>query len=587
MSWHRATSLRLWSAVLVALSVSDIWRQDSAAIVGRAMHGDTPVIRAVVTLSGSEGDSDRQTVTDTDGRFTFERLRPGRYLLTASKAGWATSYYGSIRPGRGPGVRVVAADGSRMTVDIPMVRGAVIAGRILDGHGLPAARLSLALLERRSVGGRSLLSRVQPLSVGFSDRSTNDRGEFRLFGLPPGTYYLVAMTAPRLSGARMVTEDEVRWAQQHETPTPPPPLGPLVGHVPVYYPGTIEPAAAVPIVVAPGENREDIVFRMGFLQVAQVSGVVRRVDGSPASGAALVLAPLGTTVGVDRSEWRATADKQGAFVIRNVPAGLYRVSSRAAAVPVPHGEFADFWGATDVAVGGTDVEGLMLALGPSSNVSGRLIFDGTHPPPPDLGRIRLELIGTEAALAKIAGLSRTGVTTVADVTAEGTFQVRGLAPDRYVVLASGPGMRQSDGRGWWLTSVHARGQELGDKPLEIGPAEDVPDVTIVFGDRVGILEGQLLTPQSQPASEYVVLAFPVDRAEWTPYSRRFAPPVRPGTDGRFRVALLPGEYYLSVITDLDQDEATDSNLLEALLPHAIRVTLTAGGVVQRTLRIAR
>jgi hypothetical protein len=66
------------------------------------------------------------------------------------------------------------------------------------------------------------------------------------------------------------------------------------------------------------------------------------------------------------------------------------------------------------------------------------------------------------------------------------------------------------------------------------------------------------------------------------------PPVRPGTDGRFHLAgLLPGEYYLAVVTAVDQDEATDPAFLEAILPGAIRIAVPEGRTVRQDLRIGR
>jgi hypothetical protein len=129
------------------------------------------------------------------------------------------------------------ADGARVTdIRIPLVPGGVIAGTLIDSAGRPLARQFPILLEERLVGSRRMIARVRfPLDAGFFERSTDDRGEFRLFGLPPGTYYV--MVEPSFSsGARFTTSDEVRWAAQPAGASAAPPLGALAGYAPLFYP---------------------------------------------------------------------------------------------------------------------------------------------------------------------------------------------------------------------------------------------------------------------------------------------------------------------------------------------------------------
>jgi hypothetical protein len=581
----------------------------TSALGGRVVHAAAPVARAVVTLDAGDGRGDRQTVTDDEGRFVFDRLPAGRFLLTASKTGWVTSYYGSARPGRPPGVRVAVEDGARASVEIPMIPGSVIAGRIVDEYGRPMARQWPWLLEYRTMGDRRVLARVRlPASVGSFERSTDDRGEFRLFGLPPGTYYLV-VTPTIAAGARITTADEVRWAVQSEARGPAPPPGPVAGYASIYHPGTPDPSQAQPIVVGPGEARENVDVRVGFVPVARVAGVVTRPDGAPASRAVVVMTARESPVSLEGASRRATADVEGRFTFQGVPPGDYRLTVRAASSPAPPPSRGaagapparpvarsstppsfDLWGEVTVVVSGHDVEGVGIGLAPASVISGRVVFNGTSfEPPDDATRIRLQFIATEALLAAMTGAGSGGALHTASVAADGSFRVDGLAPDRYVAAATWPGMRTGDGTaGWWLTTILVDGRDLGDGPIEVPSNANVGDVTIAFSDRIGAIEGVLTDAAGRPAPEHFVIAFPVERASWTPASRRMVPPVRPGTDGRFHLAgLLPGEYYLAVVTAVDQDEATDPAFLEAILPGAIRIAVPDGRTVQQDLRIGR
>jgi len=112
--------------------------------------------------------------------------------------------------------------------------------------------------------------------------------------------------------------------------------------------------------------------------------------------------------------------------------------------------------------------------------------------------------------------------------------------------------------------------------------------TITFGDRIGVIEGMLTDAEGRPAPEYFVLAFPLERTSWTTVSRRMVPPVRPATDGRFRIAgLQAGDYYLAVVTTMDPDAGTDPEFLESILPGAIRVTIAEGETKRQDLRIGK
>lgn len=559
----------------------------TASLGGRVVHGAgadaAPVARTVITIDAGGGE--RLTVTDDEGRFLFEGLAPGRYLLRATKTGWVPSYYGSARPGRPPGVRIAVENGKRANVEVPLIRGSVLAGRIVDHEGRPMPRQFPWLLEQRMVGDQRMIARTRfPYSIGSFERSTNDLGEFRLFGLPPGTYYL-AVSPSITPGARLTTDAEVRWALQPpgagrgQAPDP----APVAGYTRVYFPGTPDPGAATPIVVGPGEVREGLEFTADFITVARLEGTVRRPDGSPAAGTRVMLDARVPRVSLEGSTRTVVADAGGRFVFTSVAPDDYRLSARgASAAP----SVLDLWTHADVVVSGVDVSGIGLTLAPASVMTGRIAFvPTTQTPPKDLTTVRLQFMGVTALAQALVGGSSLSAQHTATVDADGAFRVVGLPPDRYLATATWPGMRSGDA-GWWLTTMRVGGRDLGDSPLVVNPNEDVPDVIVEFRDRIGTIEGTLTDSTGRPAPEYFVIAFPVDRASWTTTSRRMVPAVQPATDGRFRVTgLLPGEYYLAVVTEIEPDQATDPRFLETLVSMALRVTITEGETLRQNLQI--
>lgn len=577
---------------------------DTGTLAGRVFRNDAPVARALITIDAGDGRAERVTATNDDGEFVFPELAAGRYLVRASKHGWVTSHYGSPRLGRPPGTRVAVEAGSRANVAIAMTPGAVIGGRMIDGDGNPAVHAFPILLESRFIGDRQVIARVNlPYDVGFFEQMTGDRGEFRLYGLPPGTYYLVATPRSRVGSARMTTADEVRWASQPPDPrATPPPRGPLVNvNAPVFFPGTHDASQAQPIVLGPGEVRDGLTYRLVNVPVARISGTVRTSDGTPpcagvrlehVDAKVLLEGGVGSAGGVD---------KTGAFTLNQVPPGEYRLiaqsvpcggmggSAEAAPQQPRQPNYPVYWGQTTVNVAGQDLDGVSITMSPAASLSGRLVFDGTTmKPPADLLTVRIQLLSPQALSAAAAEIYVPGPSYNATVSADGTFKIDGLAPDRYVVGASWPNMRGADGTsGWWLSSVRVGERNLGVEPIDVAADTKLNDVVVTFRDRIGAIEGQLTDAASKPATGYLVMAFPVERGAWTSAQRK-VPPAAVGTDGHYRlVGLHAGDYYLAVVTSVSDSDTVDPAFLSLIVPSAVKVSVADGQTMRQDLKIAK
>jgi hypothetical protein len=387
------------------------------------------------------------------------------------------------------------------------------------------------------------------------------------------------------TGTRLVTDAEVRWAMQPPGADRdgPPPLGAVAGYARLYYPGTSDPDAAVAITVGAGQVREGLEFRLEYSPVVRIDGVLQKADGTPATGARVMLEAREPRVNLEGSVRTAAVDAQGRFFFNSVPPDVYRVSANAAS---GNAAIRDLYAQADIATSGSDVPGVVLTLAPAAQLSGRVSFVGTTmKPPADLSVVRLTAIGVRAMAQALAGGGSITTQFTAPVAADGTFTIIGLPPDRYLIEASWNGMRTSAG-GWWLTGVRVGERDLGDAPIEVRANEATAGVALEFRDRIGAIEGTLTDADGRSSPGYVVMAFPVDRAHWTTTSRRMVPAVRPATDGRFTIAGLPGgEYFLAVVTEVDPDEAADGRFLETLIPMAVKVVVPPLSAVRQDLRI--
>src|SRR5262245_36280451 len=154
--------------------------QGTASIAGRILTADTgrPLKRARVFVTGT-GRGGHSDVTDDQGRYQVTNLPADTYTITASKAGFVDAIYGQRRPQQ-PGTPVEVADNQAIAnIDVRLVRGGVITGRVLDEDGEALARALVTVQRYQYVRGE------RQLTPAGGDQ-TDERGPYRGCGLAPG-----------------------------------------------------------------------------------------------------------------------------------------------------------------------------------------------------------------------------------------------------------------------------------------------------------------------------------------------------------------------------------------------------------------
>jgi hypothetical protein len=513
----------------------------TSVIRGQIVAADngSPIRRAQVRVTSPDAREGRVATTDQQGRFEFKELPAGRYTMTASKGGFVSLQYGQRRPSES-GTPIELGDGQTMEkVAIALPRGSVIGGRITDEFGEPVANASVSAWRYAFAGGAR---RMTPAGQNARD-TTDDQGHFRLFGLPPGDYYV---SATLRSGGPEVTD----------------PMGELSGYAATYFPGTPNVAEATRITLAVSQENTAISFGLIATRLVRVGGQVLMSDGAPASNGMVVLVPSSASgrpgMAMQQGGAGNRIDQTGAFRITNVAPGRYQVQARAGGREF---ELARL----DLTVGTDDVEGLTLVTAPGAIINGTVASDTGEPF--DFRAQQLQ-IGARPASPDTAAMGGAGMAG-SRVGDDWSFTLRNIS-DAVIVRAQPP-------QGWAMKSVFVNGQEITDTPTEFPAGQTVSGMQIVLTKKVTSLTGQVTDTKGNPVLDATVVVFPGNEKLWT-FQSRFIKAARPDQDGKYRVTGLPGpESYLVVaLQGLEDGQAGDPEFLATIKELATKLTLGEG-----------
>ncbi len=585
-------------AIVMASMTMGAAQQGTAEISGTVITTSVPpapLARVLVTISGQSLKASRTVITDEQGRFVFRDLPGGSFTIVAARPPYVKTTFGAKRPGR-PGTPINLAAGQRVTgVTIPLAAGAAITGVIRHAGGEPAVGVKVEATPL------ILDARAAPLGAQVV---TDDRGVYRIFGLPPGKYVVNAAVTERASTVLTQFSDAEMDALlarlQRRTAGLPATSGGAIavgglgtapvrpdpnrrpatyGYAPIYYPGSADPDLAATVALGEGEERAGVDLALQLVRTVAVEGRVSIASGTLPPGTQVTLTRQGLRESASATNMLISAastrqpDAAGDFSFVGILPGKYRIVARATAPPARASDGV-YWALADVTTGDADVSGLALMLQAGLRLSGRLAFESrTQTPPRDLTTIRLRLTDANGTSTFVPP-SGTG-------RADGTFEITGILPGTYGMTSL-----LVDG-GWWLRSVVVDGRDVLDFPLDIGPAGDVNGAVATFTDQRTELSGTLQSAANVPAPDYFVVVFARDRTFWRPASRRVQF-TRPGTDGRFGFRDLPaGDYLMAALTDMEPSDLIDQSFLETLIPLAVPVHLNDGEKRTQDLKLIR
>ena len=474
----------------------------------------------------------RSATTDAQGNFEFTGLPAGAYRIFANAGQYSAAYlpsaYGAKRPptpiSQDSGTAIDLADGQRFDkAFIALPRGAVITGRITDDNGEPLARVQIYTMFMAP--GASRAQRTG------GNAQTDDLGQFRMFGLQPGDYVVVA---------------EARGPTFVQPNAPPESEEDKIGFLTTYFPGVPDEASAQRVRVRAGGETPGVEIRLVSGRLFRISGMITDSQGRTSSR---MTGSLVKAVGSNSSSFGFSTDEAGRFQMRNIPPGSYKlvVRGRNAGPEVAATEPGEM--AVMPLTVNSDLEGVVVTTSTGAAITGQVVFE-QGPPQLAPGQSSFQM-RVSASPGDPQGAMGMPSPQPALVAADLTFQIKGLMPGEFLLRSSAPGQ--------FIKAVMLGADDITDTPREFKNGERV---TIVMTSRISTVEGNVTDAKGAPVPEAGVMIFSEEKGSWRYNSVRTR---RGGTDanGHFKMmGLLPGRYYaLAVprerlnISSLNQDAA--------------------------------
>jgi hypothetical protein len=371
---------------------------------------------------------------------------------------------------------------------------------------------------------------------------TDDAGQYRLVGLVPGTYVVMATTRET-------------WTVKTEGKKD------VMGFARTYFPGTVSVAEARRVTVGVGQDVRTVDFSLIPRRTANVSGTAADSHGRPLAGQSVDLSLEFRSSAFGGAFFsapgtRAAAD--GTFTIRNVPPGEYKLQARGPNLPGT--EDIQESARQTLVVDGIDIDNVVLITSAGWSLTGQVMADGGSAPGFATDRIRV------AGKLQIPNTNpRIGSGQVKD---DWTFAVKDIfGPARVGVTVPD---------GWMVKSIQRDGREIADVPIEMKSGEELGGVQVILTDRVTSVTGQLADDKGAPLADGTVIVFASEAERWSEDSR-FVRAARPDQQGKYEIRGLPPGEYLAVAIDYVQEGLwNDPEYLESVRRYAQKLTLRDG-----------
>jgi hypothetical protein len=314
------------------------------SIRGRIVSSEgQPLINAsvFVVVVGAQTGTRSTISTNERGEFQADDLPPAIYNVIATVPGYVDSNF----PGSPESSRYYRLGD---TVSITMVRGGVITGAVTGADGKPVVAVGVRAVQVRDVDGQHLRT---PRAVRSAE--SDDRGIYRIYGLAPGSYVVVANKSAFVNNS----------------------TSPYAEDAPTYFPSATRDTATE-ITVLSGHEVTGIDIRYLGEKGHAISGTISGALPAARSGGVSVAMINTATNATEANAFISSLENKNSFAFYGVPDGEYEIFAQGFSsagdntVSLPR----------RVSVKGSDVTGIELSLAPLGSISGRIVVERQRGP---------------------------------------------------------------------------------------------------------------------------------------------------------------------------------------------------------------
>ena len=556
-------------AILTVVTPTPSTGTSASVLTGAA--DSLPSVEVMTTVSATASASRKisPVITDRDGKFVFQNLEPGLYSLQVIRNEYARQIYGQ-RVAGGPALAIRLTEGQSLNnIVMSLVPAGNVAGIIRDSDGHPQTGVPIQLLRAtfNATGERTF-------HVEGTAR-TNDRGEYRLYWITPGRYYISAGTA---SGPNRPISPNGAPSSLNEIPDQ--------SFALTYFPGVFDAGAAAIVEVHPGAEVSGVDFIAPRQQLYSVRGHIADAgSGRPPATASVSLAYRTLTgVGGAFNAGSRYDASTGEFELRNVPPGPYVLQAiAAAATPVAAGEAVVRISALalqpnarlPIEVSNSDINGVSLQLTAGVSIAGRIRVDGMPlSTMPGWENVRVPLKPTVDS--SFAPNLQPAQPVTQRPSADGTFTVDGVSPGEFLVgpvTGMTPGFYVKEAR---FNQANVLGQPLRFFAGAAGTLE------IVLSSKAGNINGTTVDASMRGAAGAQVVLVPERERKRTDLYKTAAS----DANGRFLFrSVPPGDYRLFGWEALESYAYFDQELLRRVESQGVPVHVSESAGSNVTLKI--
>ncbi|MGC2235504.1 MAG: carboxypeptidase regulatory-like domain-containing protein [Pyrinomonadaceae bacterium] len=568
-------------------SEEDDTKITGATVRGRVFYEDTgrPVRYALVTLVGDKSDSYSNyslkfVKTDENGEFVIKNVKAGTYLPYIKSEGILNkdSYNFSFRsmPKEKTPLdlyeKLTVSGLAEFQINIAAKRGGAIGGRITYADGEAAVGVKVEVLKKAG----EIFSNS---SLGYSGESgigtvkTDDRGVYRISGLPEGIY-VVRVIEP--ISHKM---DKADYAYNYRDNQ-----GSLLK---TYFPTGDDSTKAKEIELLAGQEESSIDITIPERQLFGITGkIVQKANGQPIEKMIVNFFKIVETeqkVADYSSQGNSvSSNKLGEWGLKGLPKGKYRItvtqggysytSESQREAQEKQKQFPTV--SKDIEITDKNISDLTFEMPSEASIDGTVVVEGGKIMPPD---VRLFAVNAETGETSFSdyNYSTKKQEETPQQAKEKTFRIGRMKEGKYMLVFSD--------RSYYVKSVSGGGTDSSGQAIEVKEGEEIKGVQITLASDFGTVKGKI--DNFEAKDEAFVIMVKSDLSIEQSAQGTFSGVVKP--TGDYEVKASPGEYSIFIFTPAMRPKpgTNPKEFMQNTIKNAQKVTVKANETTSFNLKM--